>query len=113
MKKIFILLFILLLGINAYALDVPYKEVALRIYNIPYDKHTANCLWKSEMYFNYIISKVINAKVVVGRYGNEKFYRHAWVQYKQDNKCYIIDLTDNPRTWGYESKYYWWLKKGE
>jgi hypothetical protein len=115
MKKNFILLFILLF-LLFYGLsfaEIPYKEVALRIHRIPYEKHTSNCLIKSNLFCEFLKSKKIEAEVIIGYFKNNKFYRHSWVQYKQDNKCYIIDLTDNPRTWGYESKYYWWLNKGE
>jgi len=113
MKKIFILLFILLLRINAYASNVPYKEVALRIHNLPYDKHTTNCLIKSNLFCEFLKSKGIEAKVIIGKIKGQKFYRHAWIEYKQNNKWYIIDLTDNPRSWGFEKSNYYWIKEKE
>jgi len=112
MKKfILIIVYILLFYSLSFAQDIPYKEVALRIYNIPYDKHTANCLWKSEMYCNYLLSKGIEAKVIIGRLGKEKFYRHAWCEIFDGKNWIVVDLTAKPKEWGFKKQYYWWLKK--
>jgi hypothetical protein len=109
-KYILSVVFILLFYGFSFA-EIPYKEVVLRIYNIPYNKYTYNCLWKAEMYCNFIASKGVTAKVVIGRYGNEKFYRHAWVRYFDGKNWRIVDLTEKPFTWGFKEKYYWWLKE--
>jgi len=110
-KSILIIVYILLFYSLSFAQDIPYKEVALRIYNIPYDKHTYNCLLKSEMYCSYLISKGIEAKVIIGRLGKEKFYRHAWVEYFDGKDWRVIDLTAKPKEWGFKKLYYWWLKE--
>lgn len=113
MKKIILILIFLLLPFKILANEIPYKDVALRIYKIPYSKHTFNCFGKSQLYWAFLISKGVNAHIIVGRYKDEQFYRHAWVKFEKDDKWYIVDLTDNPRTWGWEERHYYWLKEEE
>jgi hypothetical protein len=109
-KKILYLVILFCFVYSLIGAEIPYKEIALKIYKIPYDKHIYNCLNKSILFCEFLKSKNIEAKIIIGRVRNEKFYRRSWIEYKKDNKWYIIDLIDNPKTWGYERKYYWWLK---
>jgi len=111
MKKVNIFIIFILLFYSFSFAEIPYKAVALRIYKIPYDKHTYNCLWKSEMYCEYLKSKGIEAKIVIGRFRKEKFYRHAWIEYFDGKDWRIIDLTAKPKEWGYKKQYYNWLKE--
>jgi hypothetical protein len=120
MKKLYwetIILFVIVLVYafvlniqSGYCSDVPYKEVALRIYKIPYSSHTYNCLVKSNLFCEFLKSKGIEAKVIIGYYGKNSFYRHAWIYYFYNKERRIIDLTDRPASWGYREKYYWWLR---
>lgn len=109
MRKYILILLLIFISVG-YCYAIPYKEVALRYYNSPYDIHTNNCLHKAMAFHNFLISKGIKSRLVIGRFKNEEFYRHAWLEYWQDNEWYCIDLTDNPRTWDKKVKYYYWLK---
>ena len=72
-----------------------------------YDKHTANCLFRASMYHNYLVSKNIETRLVVGYSEKNNFYRHSWNEIKVNNKWYIVNLTNLPSTWGvWETKYY-------
>jgi len=112
MKQFIILIILVLLFYSfSWASDVPYKNTAYSIYKLLYNVHTCNCLIKSNLFCEFLKSKGIEAKVIIGRFKNEKFYRHAWIEYFYNKEWRIIDLTDKPSTWGYENKNYWWLKK--
>ena len=115
MKVRIIIATVLYIGIilstsTAKAVEIPYKGIAMNYYRIPYQTHTYNCLWKAQAYCDYLRSKGVDAKVVTGKLEGEKFYRHAWVEFNRENKWFVVDLTDKPGTWGFERKYYHWLR---
>ena len=89
---------------NVYA--VPCYSVAKNVYKIPYEKYTYNCLMKARIYHNYLVSKGVRSRLVIGHHGNSDFYRHAWVEYEKNGKWYLVDLTASPRTWGFKAEYY-------
>lgn len=111
LSLIIILLSLFIIGIVFGADNIPYKEVALKIYKLPYNEHTFNCLIKSQMFCEFLKSKGIEAEVIIGYFGKNKFYRHAWILYFYNNEWRIIDLTDNPRSWGFKKANYNWLKE--
>lgn len=110
-KSLLVIVYILLFYSFSWANDIPFKEVALRWYNIPYDPHIHNCLYKAQGYYNYLISQGIEAQLVVGRLRKEKFYRHAWVKYFDGKNWRIVDLTAEPKEWGYPENQYYWIKE--
>jgi len=112
MKKIiYILIFLILVSNLSYAGEIPYKNLALKLYNTIYDEHTTNCLFRARMYHNYLISKGVRARLVIGYSGKSTFYRHAWNEIKIKDKWYVINLVDLPRTWGiWDINYYNKLK---
>lgn len=99
-KLLLILLFLLVCPVSSYAKDIPHKDVALRLYRIKYDAHTNNCLFRAQMYHNYLVSKGVECRLVIGYAGKNNFYRHAWNEIKINNEWYIVNLTNKPYTWG-------------
>ena len=106
MKKLLPIIFVLCLAVNVYSNDIPYYDICLRIHKIKYQKHTYNCLWKSRMLHNYLLSNGIKSRLVIGYYLNNKIERHAWIEYENNGKWYCIDLTMLPKFWGRRINYY-------
>lgn len=105
-NKLFIVTLICLCLMSNIVYAIPYPKVAKRIYNIPYNKHTYNCLRKSVLYHELLKSKGIESRIVIGYLGKKTATRHAWVEYWEKGHWYLVDLTDNPRTWGFKSHLY-------
>ena len=109
MRSLLLLLFlsIFLLGFK-FREKIPYYETALVAHNMP-KSLTFTCLTRAEYYYRYLQSKNIESRLVIGRHKKDITNRHAWVEYKHDNKWYVVDVSDWPSAWGWENRYYPWL----
>ena len=109
MKLLLLILFLSIFLIGAKFKDrIPYYSVAIIAHNMPRSL-TNTCLVRAEYYYNYLKYQNVEARLVIGKHRSKMSEQHAWVEFKQDNKWYTVDLTDNPSTWGWENRYYPWL----
>ena len=105
-RFIWITILAIVIGTAIAHAEVPYKDVAMAIYKVPYLSDATNCQWKAEGYAHYLAEKGFRVFLMYGTH--EKAIRsHCWVAYVDDkgHLCYV-DLTDEPKAWGWKADQY-------
>ena len=90
----------LIISFNVYT--IPCRLWADVVWQVKYDKRTFNCLHKSRLYHNYLITQGIQSRLVVGYYKSIVDFRHSWVEYFEKGSWYLVDLTRHCKYWGFK-----------
>ncbi len=93
MKKFILTILILSVCSSAYAL--PLWSEAIKISYTDYDKVTNNCEHKARAYFNILCFNGYKCNLIVGWRQNGDNEQHSWVEYKENDIWYMVDLTEN------------------